>query len=153
MLDGPSTAGQFNIIDGQLVYDTGGGAASGALYMQVEDPADKTQRALATWFEATANTYGNFSFSGDTVTWVDPDVARGNTAAFYVCPSNSSSSSAGGAVAENALFVNTGAYDYETPSGCYDVDVSFWGSFSSPLCLSLCVLLRARQAGHPCADN
>lgn len=84
--------------------------------MWVEDPADKTQRALSTWFDAAENTYGNFSFSGDTLTWVDPDVSRGNTAAFYVCPSN--------ATGANDLYVNTGAYDYETPSGCYDVDVS-----------------------------
>lgn len=97
--------------------------------MWVEDPADKTQRALATWFNSTASPYGNFSFSGDTVTWTDPDVARPNTAAFYVCPGNSSTEDAGAAAAgggENALFVNTGAYLYETPSGCYDVDVSWF---------------------------
>lgn len=88
--------------------------------MWVEDPADKTQRALATWFNSTESTYGNFSFSGDTVTWTDPDVARPNTAAFYVCPGNGTTD----AVGENALFVNTGAYLYETPSGCYDIDVS-----------------------------
>ncbi|KAJ4393568.1 hypothetical protein N0V93_002781 [Gnomoniopsis smithogilvyi] len=116
LMDNPSTAGQFNIIDGQLVYYTG---SSEPLYMWVEDPADKTQRTLATWFNTTASTYGNFSFSGDTVTWTDPDVARPNTAAFYVCPGNSTSGAE-----ENALFVNTGAYLYETPSGCYDIDVS-----------------------------
>lgn len=112
-----STAGQFNIIDGQLVYNTGSGTTEDALYMWVEDPTDKTQRALKTWFNSTASSYGNFSFSGDTVTWTDPDVSRPNTAAFYVCPGNSTTE-------ENALFVNTGAYDYETPSGCYDIDVS-----------------------------
>lgn len=114
-MDSYETAGQFNIVDGQLVYNTGSGTTD-ALYMNVEDPTDKTQRALATWFNATENTYGTFAFSGDTVTWTDPDVERPNTAAFYVCPDNST--------AENALFVNTGAYLYETPSGCYDVDVS-----------------------------
>lgn len=116
VLDAGSSAGQFNIIDGQLVLYRGGGAAE--LYLWVEDPADKTQRALATWFDAAGakNPYGTFAFSGDTVTWVDPDVARGNTAAFFVCPDS--------AEGVNALFVNTGAYGYETPSGCYDVDVS-----------------------------
>lgn len=88
------------------------------MYLNVEDPADKTQRALATTFEATNNTYGAFAFSGDTVTWADPDVARPNTAAFYVCP---------GSAGENALYINTGAYSYQTPSGCYDVDVSWLG--------------------------
>lgn len=117
-MDDASTAGQFNIIDGQLVYYTG--ASSAPLYMWVEDPTDKTQRALATWFNSTKSTYGNFSFSGDTVTWTDPDVARPNTAAFYVCPGNGTTDATG----ENALFVNTGAYLYETPSGCYDIDVS-----------------------------
>lgn len=116
LLDSYLTAGQFNIIDGQLVYNTGTGTTN-ALYLNVEDPADKSQRALATTFKATKNTYGTFAFSGDTVTWTDPDVARPNTAAFYVCPGTS----AGG---ENALYINTGAYLYQTPSGCYDVDVS-----------------------------
>ncbi|KAI3392260.1 hypothetical protein diail_5948 [Diaporthe ilicicola] len=113
LLDSYLTAGQFNIVGGQLVYNSG----SGQLYLNVEDPADKTQRALATTFETTENTYGSFAFSGDTVTWADPDVARPNTAAFYVCPGTS----AGGV---NALYINTGAYLYQTPSGCYDVDVS-----------------------------
>lgn len=117
LLDSYLTAGQFNIIDGQLVYNTGSGAGAGALYLNVEDPADKTQRALLTTFAATKNTYGTFAFSGDTVTWADPDVVRPNTAAFYVCPGKS-------AAGENALYINTGAYLYQTPSGCYDVDVS-----------------------------
>ncbi|KKY31028.1 putative carbohydrate-binding module family 1 protein [Diaporthe ampelina] len=75
-------------------------------------------RALATTFEATNNTHGAFAFSGDTVTWADPDVARPNTAAFYVCP---------GSAGENALYINTGAYLYQTPSGCYDVDIHYYG--------------------------
>lgn len=121
LLDSYLTAGQFNIIDGQLVYNTGTGAAP--LYLNVEDPTDKTQRALATTFQTTKNTYGTFAFSGDTVTWTDPDVVRPNTAAFYVCPGKS-------ATAENALYINTGAYLYQTPSGCYDVDVSWLGCVS-----------------------
>lgn len=115
-MDSSSTAGQFNIIDGQFVYNTGSGT-TGALYMWVEDPSDKSQRTLKTWFNTTENTYGSFAFSGDTVTWADPDVSNRNEGAFYVCPGNLTG-------AENALFVNTGAYAYETPSGCYDVDVS-----------------------------
>lgn len=127
LLDSYETAGQFNIIDGQLVYDTGSGTTD-ALYMNVEDPADKTQRALATWFNATENTYGTFNFSGDTVEWTDPDVDRPNTGAFYVCPDNTT--------AENALFINTGAYLYDTPSGCYDVDVSTLRAFRDCLLTS-----------------
>ena len=107
-MDSYTSAGQFNIINGQLVYNLG---EAGKLYMIVEDPVDKTQRALQTWFNATQNTYGSFAFSGDTVTWTDPDVQRPNTAAFYVC-------------GNNELYINTGAYLYQTPDGCWDVDVS-----------------------------
>lgn len=117
VLDSASTAGQFNIISGQLVYNNFGSSSSSSWYMWVENPTNKTQRALRTWFNATAaNPYGSFAFSGDTVTWTDPDVARPNTAAFYVCQDADG--------AENGLFVNTGPYLYQTPAGCYDVDVS-----------------------------
>jgi hypothetical protein len=113
------TTGQFNIVGGQLVYNTATGAGGAPpLYLNVEDPADKTQRALATTFETTKNTYGSCAFSGDTVTWTDPDVARPNAAAFYMCPGKSASG-------ENALYINTGAYLYQRPRGCYDVDVSW----------------------------
>ncbi|KAJ0110203.1 hypothetical protein J7T55_000635 [Diaporthe amygdali] len=125
LLDSYLTAGQFNIIDGQLVYNTGSGTTS-ALYLNVEDPTDKTQRALATTFKTTKNTYGSFAFSGDTVTWTDPDVARPNTAAFYVCPGTS-------ATGANALYINTGAYLYQTPSGCYDVDIHYYGGSTANL--------------------
>lgn len=123
LLDSGSTAGQFNIIDGQLVYNTGSGTTD-ALYMWVEDPSDTTQRTLKTWFNTTENTYGTFVFSGDTVTWVDPDISNRNAGAFYVCPANSTTG-------ENSLFVNTGAYAYDTPDGCYDVDVRWT---TRPLC-------------------
>ncbi|KAK7747357.1 hypothetical protein SLS53_001611 [Cytospora paraplurivora] len=126
LLDSYETAGQYNIIDGQLVYNTGSGTTDDALYLHVEDPADKSQRELATWFNTTENTYGTFAFSGDTVTWTDPDVTRPNTAAFYVCPGNSTTG-------ENALYVNTGAYLYDTPSGCYDVDIHSYGASTATL--------------------
>ncbi|KAG8157580.1 hypothetical protein KVR01_012622 [Diaporthe batatas] len=95
---------------------------------QPRDPDDPPARlrALAATFQATKNTYGTFAFSGDTVTWADPDVARPNTAAFYVCPGKSASG-------ENALYVNTGAYLYQTPSGCYDVDIHYYGGSTANL--------------------
>ncbi len=79
--------------------------------MHVENPADKTQRKLKTWFEATQGTYGTFSFSGDTLQWTVSDIARPNTAAWLVC-------------AGDQLFVNTGAFLYQTPEGCSDQTVS-----------------------------
>ncbi len=104
-----SNAGQFNIVSGQLVWHRFGGQA--AMYMHVENPADKTQRKLQTWFETTPATYGTFAFSGDTLTWSVSDINRPNTAAWLVC-------------AGDQLFVNTGAFLYQTPEGCYDQTVS-----------------------------
>ncbi|KAH8682564.1 hypothetical protein BX600DRAFT_521862 [Xylariales sp. PMI_506] len=102
-------AGQFNVVDGQLVYYTGAGSA--LLYMSVEDPTDKTQRTLETWFNTTENAYGTFAFSGDTLTWSVADIDRPNTSAWYVCGD------------AGQLYINTGAYAYDTPDGCYDETV------------------------------
>lgn len=110
-MDSPNTAGQFNIVNGQLVYNTG----SAELYMNVENPTDKTQRALQTWFNETQNTYGTFAFSGDAVEWTDPDVDRPNLSAWYVC-------------GDQELYINTGAYLYQTPSGCYDQTVCYFSN-------------------------
>ncbi|KAK1763857.1 hypothetical protein QBC33DRAFT_548756 [Phialemonium atrogriseum] len=109
ILDSYTTAGQFNIVGGQLVNSI----ANPPLYMWVDQPADPANppRTLATWFNTTKNPFGTFEFSGDTVTWSDPSVKRQNLAAWLVC-------------AKQQLFVNTGAYAYETPSGCADETVS-----------------------------
>lgn len=116
LIESYTTAGQFNIIDGQLVNKV----SSPALYMWVEEPADKANppRTLATWFNATKNPFGTFAWQGDTLTWSVPSVKRQNVAAWLVCKGQ-------------ALFVNTGAYGYQTPAGCADQTVSF--------CLFLCV--------------
>jgi hypothetical protein len=81
--------------------------------MNVEDPVDKTQRALQTWFNSTQNAYGVFGFQGDAVTWSVGDIARPNVAAWFVCGD------------EGRLFVNTGPYGYQTPEGCWDETVCF----------------------------
>jgi hypothetical protein len=106
------TAGQFNIISGQLVHYRGEGVAP--LYMNVENPTDKTQRKLQTWFAETKNNYGTFAFQGDTVTWSVADISRPNTAAWLVCENQ-------------GLFVNTGAYLYNTPAGCADETIHSYG--------------------------
>ncbi len=108
VLASSKTAGQFNIVDGQLVEATG----ADPLYLNVEKPADFTQRTLATWFNTTKNAFGTFVFSGDAVTWSAPEVKRQNLAAWLVCKGAQ-------------LFINTGAYAYQTPSGCADETVSF----------------------------
>lgn len=106
-----TTAGQFNIVDGQLVEYTGASAAP--LYMNVAKPANLTNppRTLATTFNTTKNAYGTFVFQGDAVIWSTPEFQRQNLAAWLVC-------------ANQALFINTGAYAYQTPSGCADETVS-----------------------------
>ncbi|KAI1367652.1 hypothetical protein F5Y08DRAFT_348843 [Xylaria arbuscula] len=109
VLESYLTAGQYKIEDGQLVANTGTGTA--VLYLHVEKPADPTQRTLATWFNATKNDFGAFAWQGDALTWSTPEVKRQNLAAWLVC-------------AGQALFINTGAYAYQTPAGCSDQTVS-----------------------------
>ncbi|VUC30206.1 unnamed protein product [Clonostachys rosea] len=109
-LDAAEGAGQFNIIDGQLVYYTG----SSELYLHVEQPTDLTQRKLQTWFEAGKNAYGTFAFQGDAVTWSVSEITRPNTAAWFVCE-------------DQELFINTGAYGYQTPAGCADQTIHSYG--------------------------
>ncbi|KAK3377401.1 hypothetical protein B0T24DRAFT_523967 [Lasiosphaeria ovina] len=111
ILDSYTTAGQFNIEGGQLVNKV----SSPPLYMWVQEPADKASppRTLATWFNSTKNTFGTFAFQGDAVTWSAPGLQRQNLAAWLVC-------------AKQALFINTGAYSYQTPSGCSDQTVHYY---------------------------
>ena len=109
ILDSYTTAGQFQIEGGQLVNK----ASNPPVYMWVEEPANKDSppRTLATWFNTTKNPFGTFNFQGDTLAWTVPSVKRQNAAAWLVC-------------AKQALFINTGAYAYQTPSGCSDQTVS-----------------------------
>ncbi|KAM7198373.1 hypothetical protein V8F33_005164 [Rhypophila sp. PSN 637] len=111
ILDSYTTAGQFNIVDGQLVNKV----ANPPLYMWVEEPADKANppRTLSTWFNTTKNPFGSFNFQGDTVAWSVPSVKRQNTAAWLVCKNQQ-------------LFINTGAYAYQTPSGCADQTIHYY---------------------------
>ncbi|KAL1870565.1 hypothetical protein VTK73DRAFT_2540 [Phialemonium thermophilum] len=111
ILGSSRTAGQFNIASGQLVEATG----ADPLYLQVERPADLTNppRTLATWFNTTKNDFGTFEFSGDALTWSHPDVKRQNLAAWLVCK-------------DQALFINTGAYSYQTPAGCADETIHYY---------------------------
>jgi hypothetical protein len=108
VLESYTTAGQFNIEDGQLVNKV----SNPPLYMWVEEPADKANppRTLATTFKTTKNPFGTFAWQGDTLTWSVASIKRQNVAAWLVC-------------AKQGLFINTGAYAYQTPSGCADQTV------------------------------
>lgn len=116
LLEDHTTAGQFNIIDGQLVFNT----KPSQLYLNVENPADKTQRKLKTWFSTTKNAYGTFKFQGDTLTWSVADIKRPNEAAWLVCTGQE-------------VFINTGAYLYQTPAGCADQTIHSYGGSTADL--------------------
>lgn len=107
ILDSYTTAGQFQIVDGQLVELIDGGL----LYGNVEEQANSNVTMLALTFNTTENTYGTFAFSGDAVQWSIPSIDRPNLSAWLVC-------------ADQQLFINLGAYDYNTPPGCADETVS-----------------------------
>lgn len=108
LLGNYKSAGQYNIVGGQLVS----AGSETPYYLHVEKPTDLTQRKLAVWFNTTKNEYGTFTFSGDALTWSVPEIKRQNLAAWLCCE-------------KNALFINTGAYAYQTPAGCADQTVSF----------------------------
>jgi hypothetical protein len=116
ILDSYTTAGQFNVEGGQLVNKI----ANPPLYLWVEVPADKASppRTLSTWFNTTKNPFGSFAFQGDTLAWSDPSVKRQNTAAWLICKGQ-------------AMFINTGAYSYQTPAGCADQTVSLYSMSSA----------------------
>jgi hypothetical protein len=102
-----TTAGQFNIVNGQLVELITGEL----LYAVVSPPADSTVTKLAVTFSKSPNTYGTFAFSGDAVTWTVPSISRPNIAAWLVCTGQQ-------------LFINLGPYAYNTPAECADETVS-----------------------------
>jgi len=107
ILQNYTTAGQFNIISGQLVELIQGGL----LYANVEQQANTSVTKLAMTFETTMNTYGTFAFSGDAVQWSVASISRPNLSAWLVC-------------GDQQLFINLGAYAYLTPEGCADETVS-----------------------------
>lgn len=109
ILESYTSAGQYKVEAGQFVMNTGDG--SDPLYLQVEEPEDLAQRKLATWFNTTEGGFGTFEFQGDALTWSTPEIQRQNVAAWLVCE-------------EQAMFINTGAYGYQTPAGCADQTVS-----------------------------
>lgn len=110
VLASSKTAAQFRFEGNQLVLQMPGSSAP--LYMHVANATTPTPRTLRTWFAADKNPYGDFAFQGDTLVWSVGGMQRPNTAAWLVCE--------GGQV-----YVNTGAFLYQTPEGCFDHTVSF----------------------------
>ncbi|OBZ66782.1 GDP-L-fucose synthase [Grifola frondosa] len=108
VLGDPDTAAQFQIVSGQLVQLLPNGSS---LYAVVEGQSDpsvtKLQMSWSTEPASGANA-GTFMWSGDTVEWSIPTIDRPQLNAWLVCPD-----------ADDNLdvYINLGAYDYETPAG------------------------------------
>ncbi|KUJ16949.1 uncharacterized protein LY89DRAFT_68160 [Mollisia scopiformis] len=111
ILDTYTTAGQFQIISGQLVQLLN---STSFLYANVQRNTSAAVK-LSVSFNTTKNAYGTFVFSGDAVTWSTPDISRPNLSAWLVC-------------GEKSLWINLGNYDYMTPSGCVDETIHFYNA-------------------------
>ncbi|KAH9474646.1 Endo-1,4-beta-xylanase C [Psilocybe cubensis] len=107
VLGEPSTAAQFQITGGQLIQNANGKN----LYAVVEPRANSTVVKLKVSWSTTPATSGTFVFSGDTVEWSNPSITRPQNNAWLVCPD---------AAGNKDLYVNLGAYSYQTPAGCAD---------------------------------
>jgi hypothetical protein len=107
ILDTYTTAGQFQVISGQLVELIN---STYSLYANVIGNATNKEK-LSVVFSESKNTYGTFQWSGDALQWTGTNVTRQNLSAWLVC-------------GEKSLWVNLGAYGYMTPAGCADQTVS-----------------------------
>ncbi|RPA83465.1 hypothetical protein BJ508DRAFT_66261 [Ascobolus immersus RN42] len=111
VIENMATAAQANIIAGQLVQ-TLDASGSKVLYAHVTPKAGSETKLQVTW-STEKDTYGTFSWSGDTLTWSTPGIQRQNNAAFLVCENQN-------------LYVNLGAYAYLTPAGCVDQTIHYY---------------------------
>lgn len=109
-----TTAGQFQVQDGQLVQlVSASGEAVKLLYATVSKTRSINNASLAVSFTADKNVYGTFKFGGDDLQWSSPDVARPNPSAWYVCTGQQ-------------MYINLGNYAYQTPSGCADQTIHYY---------------------------
>ncbi|KAF2839722.1 hypothetical protein M501DRAFT_912971, partial [Patellaria atrata CBS 101060] len=114
LIESYTTAGQFQIVSGQLAeLVSAPGAAEEFLYANVAQTKTHDGRTLAVSFNTTKNDYGTWAWSGDALTWSAPDQQRPNAAAHYVCQGQQ-------------LFINLGAYLYNWPSGCADQTIHYY---------------------------
>ncbi|PVH82782.1 carbohydrate-binding module family 1 protein [Cadophora sp. DSE1049] len=108
ILESYTTAGQFAIVDGQLVELL---TPTTFLYANVIASTVSGATKLAVEFKTAKNTYGTFAWSGDALQWSVAGLSRPNLSAWLVCEGQS-------------LWVNLGSYGYMTPAGCVDQTVS-----------------------------
>ncbi|THH12649.1 hypothetical protein EW146_g7498 [Bondarzewia mesenterica] len=134
VLGSPATAAQFQIVSGQLVQN----AIGTPLYAVVEPRANDTVMQLKmSWSTtpASGDNAGTFLWSGDTVEWEIASINRPQLnlnanfsvlleQAWLVCPDSEGNAD---------VYVNLGAYDYETPAGCADETIhAYTGATATP---------------------
>ncbi|TEB32677.1 hypothetical protein FA13DRAFT_220311 [Coprinellus micaceus] len=102
-------AALFKVTSGQLVQGVSGQQT--ALYAKVDKTPLSDGKRLRVYWDTTPSTSGTFRWSGDTLEWSDPSVTRPQANAWLVCPDGQGNKD---------LFINLGAYSYQTPAGCAD---------------------------------
>ncbi|EFQ91919.1 hypothetical protein PTT_11115 [Pyrenophora teres f. teres 0-1] len=109
-----TTAGQFQVVDGQLVeLVSAPGAPVKLLYANVSEERSINGMSLAVSFSESKNTYGTFAWGGDDLQWSVAGVNRPNKSAWYVCTGQK-------------MYINLGNYLYQTPSGCADQTIHYY---------------------------
>ncbi|KAF2205207.1 hypothetical protein GQ43DRAFT_362846 [Delitschia confertaspora ATCC 74209] len=109
-----TTAGQFQVVDGQLVQLVSApGAAVKLLYGTVSQERSFNNQALLLSWSETKNTYGTFGWQGDGLTWSVAGITRPNSIAWYVCTGQQ-------------VYINLGNYMYQTPTGCVDETIHYY---------------------------
>lgn len=110
-----TTAGQFQVVSGQLVQLVSGPGEKPEklLYGVVSEQRYINNMSLSVTFGETKNTYGQFAWNGDGLTWSVASIQRPNAAAWYVCTGQQ-------------MYINLGNYLYQTPSGCADQTIHYY---------------------------
>ncbi|RMZ71027.1 carbohydrate-binding module family 1 [Pyrenophora seminiperda CCB06] len=109
-----TTAGQFQVVDGQLTQLVSApGAPVKLLYANVSEQRSINGMSLAVSFSESKNTYGTFAWGGDDLQWSVAGVNRPNKSAWYVCTGQK-------------MYINLGNYLYQTPSGCADQTIHYY---------------------------
>jgi hypothetical protein len=104
LLGSYTTAGQFQVVSGQLVQLVSApGEAPKLLYGVVSETRYINDNSLSV----------TFAWQGDGLTWTVAGVSRPNASAWYVC---------GG----QKLYINLGNYLYQTPAGCADQTIHYY---------------------------
>jgi hypothetical protein len=114
LLGSYTTAGQFQIVDGQLVQLVSApGEATKLLYAVVSETRYINDNSLSVTFSETKNTYGTFAWQGDGLQWTEASIKRPNASAWYVCSGQK-------------MYINLGNYLYQTPAGCADQTIHYY---------------------------